>query len=276
MGVSLAALARTSAEPDSDAVGVENADGGGAFVIVCDHASNRFPPEYGFLELSPAEREAHIAWDPGALGVARHLSRHLDAPLVYGTVSRLVIDCNRALDAPNLIATVSETTSISGNAALSDAERRRRIAAIHEPFHRAIDDVVDRRIAAGRTTWLVAVHTFTPVYRGVSRPWQASVIFDRDRSLADIVIDGLRAEGVKVGVNEPYSPADRVYYTLSRHAEAKGLTPLMLEIRNDLVQTSRQEREWARRIAAILGGTARVSVGKTKSMPWRRESRTTA
>jgi predicted N-formylglutamate amidohydrolase len=256
MGVSLAALARTSAEPGSDAVAVENADGGGAFVIVCDHASNRFPPEYGYLGLSAAEREAHIAWDPGALGVARHLSRMLDAPLVYGTVSRLVIDCNRALDAPDLIATVSETTVIPGNARLTDEERRRRIAAIHVPFHSAIDAVIDTRLVAGRATAVVGIHTFTPVYSGVSRPWEVSLIFDRDHRLSDILIAGFRAGGLNVGVNEPYSPADRVYYTLSRHAEARGLSPAMIEIRNDLVRSEGEQEEWAARIAGPLSAFA--------------------
>lgn len=255
----MGALARKSAEPDSDAVGLENNDGRGAFVIVCDHASNRFPPEYGNLGLSPEAREEHIAWDPGALGISRRLSKMLDAPLVYSTVSRLIIDCNRALDAPDLIPAVSETTEVPGNSALSDAERRRRIEAIHEPFHRAIDAVIDRRLAFGRATALIGMHSFTRVYRGVERPWQTSLIFDRDRTLTDALIAGFAAEGLSVGVNEPYSPADRVYYTLSRHAEERGLDCAMIEIRNDLVRSERAEAEWAERIAGILSSAVEKS-----------------
>jgi predicted N-formylglutamate amidohydrolase len=248
----VAAVARVNAEEESAAVAVENASGAGAFVILCDHASNTFPPEYGFLGLSPAEREAHIAWDPGALGIARQLSRMLDAPLIYGKVSRLIIDCNRAPDAPDLIPAISETTPIPGNANLDESERQRRIAAVHAPFHAAVDDVIKSRLSAGRPTAVIGVHSFTPVYRGVSRPWETSLIFDRDRRLSDLLIAGFRSQGFSVGVNEPYSPADRVFYSVSRHAEARGLACAMIEIRNDLIRHEGEQRAWAERIGALL------------------------
>jgi predicted N-formylglutamate amidohydrolase len=239
----------------TDSVAVENRGGGGRFVLLCDHASNRFPPEFGFLGVAPADRERHIAWDPGALGVAKHLASLFDSPLVYSRVSRLIIDCNRDLDAADLIPTMSETTPIPGNASLAETERRRRIAAIHEPFHRIVDAVVEERLAAGRPTALVSVHSFTPVYRGVSRPWEIGILFDRNRRIADTLIAGLKTDGLNVGVNQPYSPADGVYYTLSRHAEARGLDCAMIEIRNDLVHTPEAEREWAERLARIVSGT---------------------
>jgi predicted N-formylglutamate amidohydrolase len=237
-----------------DSVAVENAEGAGAYVILCDHASNRFPPEFGDLGLVAEDREAHIAWDPGALGVSRHLSELLDAPLAYPTVSRLIVDCNRSLDAPNLIAALSERTIVPGNARLTDTERRRRIAAVHEPYHRAIEALVASRLAAGRETALVAVHSFTPVYHGIARPWQVGILFDRDRRLADRLIADLAADGLTVGANEPYSPADGVYYTLSRHAESRGLACVMIEIRNDLLIGAAEQRAWAARLAAALGG----------------------
>ena len=231
---------------------MENIQGAGAFVIVCDHASNVIPDDYAFLGLASKDRDTHIAWDPGALAVSRRLARMLDAPLVYSTISRLVIDCNRPLDAPDLIVETSETTRVPGNASLTDVERRRRIAAYYEPYHVAIDDLIGRRLAAGRRSALVAVHSFTPVYRGVARPWEVGVIFDRDRRLAAALIDGFQRMHLKVGVNEPYSPADRVYYTLSRHAEARGLAAVMIEIRNDLIRTDPDAATWAERIGSVL------------------------
>jgi predicted N-formylglutamate amidohydrolase len=245
--------AETQIGPADPAV-VENRDGGGRFVILCDHASNFIPPEYASLGLGATERTAHIAWDPGAIEVARELARKLDAPLVYATVSRLVVDCNRPPDAPDLIAATSETTAIPGNAAVSDAERRRRIGTVHAPYHAAIDKLIGERVAAGRGAALIAIHSYTPIYRGVPRPWEVGVIFDRDRRIADPLIAALKTEGLKVGVNEPYSPADRVYYTLARHAEARGLAPAMIEIRNDLIASADQQRDWARLLARMLGG----------------------
>jgi predicted N-formylglutamate amidohydrolase len=249
-------------EQRSEVVATANSAGTSPFLILCDHASNHIPPEYRFLGLGPKERSAHIAWDPGALEVARRLAQALDAALVHSTVSRLVIDCNRPLDAPDLIAAVSETTPVPSNAALGEAERQRRIESVHVPYHRAIERLLAERLAAGRETFLVALHSFTPVYRGIARPWQVGVIFDRDRRLADPLIAALKADGLTVGVNEPYSPADRVYYTLTRHGEARGLPAVMIEIRNDLIADEAGQREWAERLArALAAAGAAVHAG---------------
>lgn len=158
------------------AVRTINADGRSPFVIVCDHASNRIPPEYGDLGLSLVDRLRHIAWDPGALAVSLRLVELLDAPVIHSTVSRLVIDCNRWFDAPDLIAPVSETTEIPGNRDVGDNEKARRIADFHNPFHHAIDTLLDRRATEGRETVLIAMHSFTPTYKGVARPWPIGFI----------------------------------------------------------------------------------------------------
>jgi predicted N-formylglutamate amidohydrolase len=253
-------MPRASGEAGAiDPVAVENRAGRGTFVVLCDHASNFVPPEYRALGLGAAQLETHVAWDPGALGVARELARQLDAPLVRATVSRLVIDCNRPLDAPDLIAAVSETTAIPGNALLTDEERRRRIAFVHAPYHAAIEAIVDARLDAATPTALVAVHSFNPVYRGVKRPWDIGILFDRDRTLADPLIGALKAEGLRVGVNEPYSPADRVYYTLTRHAESRGLAAVMIEIRNDLIGDAESESRWGTRLARVLSALPAAS-----------------
>jgi len=236
-------------------VTVENAGGAGDFVILCDHASNFIPPAYAGLGLGEAERLAHIAWDPGALPVARALAEKLDAPLVAGRVSRLVIDLNRATDAPDLIPTRSEATAVPGNERLSEAERLRRIRTIHEPYHAAIEALIGCRLADGMPTALVAIHSFTAVYNGRSRPWEIGILFDRDRRLADRLLDALRAEDrLVVGVNEPYSPADGVYHTLSVHGERSGLPTVMIEIRNDVIHTEAEQTRWADRLSRILGG----------------------
>ena len=231
---------------------VTNREGRSPLVIVCDHASNVIPAEYGTLGLDAAELDRHIAWDPGALPVAERMATALDAVLVQSCVSRLVIDCNRPLDAPDLIPTVSETTEIPGNRNLTSDERARRAAVAHAPFHDAIDEVVSERLKAGRQTRIVSVHSFTPVYKGVRRPWHIGIIHDEDRRLAQPLIEALQAMSVVVGVNEPYSPADRVYYTLQRHARSRGLPCAMIELRNDEIENTEQQKEWAGRLAGIF------------------------
>lgn len=246
MGTSAATIA-------SESVRVTNPAGAGRYVVICEHASNFIPNEFGALGLPVSELTRHIAWDPGALPVARRLAERLDAVLVESRVSRLMIDCNRPVDASDLIPETSEATKIPGNRGLSAGERQARLAMSHMPFHAALDEVIATRIAVGRETLVVTVHSFTPVYKGEHRPWQIGVIHDDDVRLAQPLIAALKAEKrLSVGVNQPYSPADLVYYTLERHARARGLPCVMIEIRNDEIAVQAQQDEWADRVAGIL------------------------
>ena len=251
--------ARDSVEP----VTIVNPDGTGPFVLVCDHASNWIPSEYGDLGLPDAARVAHIAWDPGALGVSHELSRLLNAPLIHSNVSRLIINCNRHTSAPDLIPAIGELTVVPGNQDLSPEERERRIAMAHRPFHDAINRILDERERLGRTTILVSIHTFTPVYKGIQRHCQIGLISDRDRRLADPVISLLKAQtSFHVGDNDPYAPSDGVYYTLTVHGENRGLLPLMIEIRNDEVKTADAEKAWAKLLANVLSDALEIDTPK--------------
>jgi predicted N-formylglutamate amidohydrolase len=232
---------------------VDNAQGRSPILLICEHASNHIPARYGTLGLGPVELESHIAWDPGALGVAQELSRLLDAPLIHATVSRLVLDLNRDPSAPDSITALSERTAIPGNVDLDPAERTRRVGEVYHAFHGAADAFIEPRSTAGQVRAVVSIHSFTPVYRNVRRPWEIGLIFDRDERFARSVELGLRQEaGLNVGMNQPYSPADRVFHTLERHADRRGLAPLMIEIRNDLIRTEDGQAEWARRLAPLL------------------------
>jgi predicted N-formylglutamate amidohydrolase len=231
-----------------------NAEGRGPFAIVVDHASNRIPPRWGDLGLKPSERIRHIAWDPGALAVSLRLSDLLDAPVVHSTVSRLVIDCNRDLDAPDLVPTISEHTEIPGNAALSEEDRRWRIASAHAPFHGAIDRLLDARRDAGLPTILVCMHSFTPVYKGKSRPWPIGLIHARDAGFTAALRDALAAESndLNIGWNEPYSALNGVTYTLEHHGDGRGLDATMIEIRHDEILEPSGVARWAERLARCL------------------------
>jgi predicted N-formylglutamate amidohydrolase len=245
--------ARQASLASPDPVRVTNPGGSSPFVFTCDHASNYLPGELGTLGLHGAALSSHIAWDPGALPVARQLAAALDATLVESCVSRLAIDCNRPLDAPDLVPPVSETTAVPGNENLSAAAREARIALSWQPFHAAIDAVVRERLARDAETWMVSIHSFTPVYKGNPRPWHIGVIHDDDTRLAAPLIAALkRLDGVTVGINEPYSPADRVYFTLERHARSRGLACAMIEIRNDEIADKAAQGMWAERLADIF------------------------
>ncbi len=232
---------------------VVNEGGKSPYLLVCEHASNSMPEGFAGLGLSTELLKAHIAWDPGAVEVARELSKALDALLIEAGLSRLLIDCNRPLDAPDLIPEISETTIIPGNHALNATERTTRIDLSHRPFHRRIEEVIATRAARGQASWIVTIHSFTPVYRGVSRPWQIGVIHDEDDRIARPLIAALQQDkNLNVGVNEPYSPADRVYYTLERHARPRNAPCVMVEIRNNEITDTKTQTAWGRKLAAIL------------------------
>jgi predicted N-formylglutamate amidohydrolase len=250
-----------------DALLVENEAGAAPAIIICDHASNMIPAPLAGLGLAPEDLERHIAWDPGALGVARELSRRIDAPLVAGRVSRLVIDTNRDPDLFDSIPERSEATEIPGNAGLTQAERVARVRSVYSPFHEAVAALVRRKCRRG-AAGLIGVHTFTPVYEMQRRPWHVGILFDRDRRLAALLVDHFRAQpNLLVGENEPYSPRDRVYHSLDRHGQANGLPSVMIEIRNDLVATPPLQARWGDRLAAAIAGALPAALATEPDQP---------
>jgi predicted N-formylglutamate amidohydrolase len=240
-------------EGEDEPVIVVNADGPSHIFLVCEHAGRAIPRKLGTLGLSESELERHIAYDIGAESLARRLSRLLDAPLVLQRYSRLVQDCNRPPDAPSAMPEVSETIQIPGNAGLTADERAARTAAIYEPFHAAVTRLLDSRQASGRDPIFVAIHSFTPIYKGMTRHLDAGILHDRDRRYADHLIATLSRHGdIKVRRNEPYGPEDGVTHTLNLHAGRRGLLNAMIEIRNDLITEETGQSAWAGRLAQVL------------------------
>jgi predicted N-formylglutamate amidohydrolase len=222
-------------------------------VLVCDHASNNVPPEIGSLGLSEEDMRRHIAWDVGARGVTLGLARRLGAEAVLSTWSRLVIDPNRGEDDPTLVMKLYDGSLIPGNRQVGLAETQRRLDAYHRPYHRAVDAALDRVIAEGRAPALVAIHSFTPQFRGRPlRPWHVGLLWDRDDRLLRPLLARLRAEpDLCVGDNEPYNGhlyGDCMY----THGTLRGIPHILIEIRNDLIGTADGQEAWAERLAPML------------------------
>ena len=222
-------------------------------LLVCDHASCRVPAALGDLGLSETERTEHIGWDIGAGAVARRLSALLDAPAILAGYSRLVIDCNRPLGAPDRIPPVSDTVPVPGNMDLDPGAVDARIAEIFQPYHDAIAAALDRMSAGGRVPFLVAVHSFTPQLAGGDpRPWEIGICWDKDQRMSIPLIERLRAEGLKVGANEPYDFGVLTDHTLPVHAEHRGLPSLLIEIRNNEIRAPEGVEVGAVRLAGHI------------------------
>ena len=229
------------------------------FVIVVDHASARIPRSLSDLGVPQSELQRHIAWDIGALAVARYVSEALDAPMVAQNYSRLVIDCNRDPRVATSIPTVSESTGIPGNVELSEEQRLTRRVAIFDPYHERIAALLDERKAAGRPTILVSQHSMTDIYKGVQREMHAAVLYNRDRRFAGLLLDMLRREDhLHIADNQPYFVSDATDYSIPNHGEARQLPHVEIEIRQDLLLEEAGHREWGTRIATALRDAERA------------------
>jgi predicted N-formylglutamate amidohydrolase len=234
----------------------DNEAGRSPFLLTCDHYGRLIPLALGDLGLPASELARHIAWDIGIAGVAEALSKQIDAHLVAQRYSRLVIDCNRPPSAPSSIPLISEATMIPGNEGLARGALEARQKQIFDPYHRRIDEIIDTRLRNGRPTLLVSLHSFTPVYAGIRRPWHIGTLYQhqRDTRLPSLLLRLLRAEAdLVVGDNEPYAVSDATDYTIPVHGEARGLMNSGVEIRQDLIADPDGQQQWASRLARILG-----------------------
>ena len=241
------------APDEPPAVASRRLDGASPFLLACDHAGRAVPRRLGRLGLPDAEFDRHIAWDIGIAAVSRLLSEKLDAALIEQPYSRLVIDCNRPPHVAGSIPVVSEVTEIPGNVGLSEAEKAERVDLVFRPYHDALAAALDARKEAGRPTVLIAMHSFTPRYRGDARPWHIGTLYGRDGRLAASLRPLLAAEaGLVVGDNEPYAVGSDTDWTIPVHGEARGIPVLGLEIRQDLITHEDGQALWAERLASLL------------------------
>lgn len=240
---------------DGEAVALENATARGGIVLVCEHASSVLPDSAGDLGLSPEALVSHIAWDPGALAIARRLSQKLDGVLVHQRFSRLIYDCNRPPESPAAMPEKSEIYDIPGNHALGPAERYARTAALYIPFHDRVSTEIARLEREGQRPVVVTVHTFTPVYFGKTREVEIGILHDTDSRLADAMLDAAEANGrYRIERNSPYGPEDGVTHTLRLHAIPYGRPNVMIEVRNDLVRDDAAVETVSAYLADLISG----------------------
>lgn len=221
-------------------------------LVLCDHAGHALPPPYRGLGMDERDRLSHLAWDPGAHGVAQALANALRCPAFHGVYSRLLVDLNRAPEASDLIVFENDGVRVPGNLEVDDAERERRIALFHRPYHLAIQAHLVALEARGLQPLLIAVHSFTPVFNGRARPWPVGVLWKQGSDWLQRVFEGLRAQGLEVGDNEPYDGRAALGYTLEHHALPRGLPHVLFEVRQDLLQGPPAQQAWAQRLLAAL------------------------
>ena len=227
-------------------------------LLLCDHASNALPPAYGRLGLAEAQFDRHIAYDIGAAAATQAMAEALGAPALMTTFSRLLIDPNRGADDPTLVMRLSDGAVVPGNARIGADEIERRRHLFWQPYHDAIEARLAAMLSTGTVPAVVSIHSFTPTWKDVSRPWHVGLLWDNDPRLAAPLLSALGAEPdlrpatEKVGDNEPYDgalPGD----TMDSHATRHGLANVLIEVRQDLMASERDARAWGLRLARLLG-----------------------
>jgi len=238
---------------EPDPVRLLRPNGRSEFVLTVDHAGRLLPRRLGDLGLPDSELARHIGWDIGIAAVSEQLSAALDAPAAMQLYSRLVIDCNRGHGVSSSVPVVSESTPIPGNRNLTQADLAMRREGLFVPYHAAIAGVLDARLAAGQRTVVVAMHSFTPAFKGASRPMHVGVLFNRDPRLGRALLALLRQEsGLVCAENEPYAVSDESDYGIPTYGEQRGLLHVEMEIRQDLITEPAGQAEWAQRLGRLL------------------------
>jgi predicted N-formylglutamate amidohydrolase len=235
---------------------VTNPAGKSPFLLIGDHAGCDIPAALDNLGLPSGEIRRHIGWDIGVADLGARLAEALDATFIAQRYSRLVIDCNREPARADAICTVSDGTRVPGNAALSGADRQARTEEVFAPYHRRIESEIDARAASGQPTLLVALHSFTPTMAGQPRPWRYGVLHLGASALSDAVLARLRGRlgEAAVGDNQPYQ-MDDTDYTVPRHAVARGLDYVEIEVRQDLMEVPQGVASVADLLSEVLDET---------------------
>lgn len=234
---------------------------GSPYMIAADHAGRAIPAVLGRLGLSERELDLHVAWDVGIGGVSVALAAELGAFMIMQNYSRLVIDCNRPLGASTSIVAQSEYTVVPGNADVSAAEAEMRAREVFHPYHDRIEAEVTRRERAGEETIFLAMHSFTPRFKGFDRPWHCGVLYHRDARLARPVLELLRREGLEVGDNQPYSVSEDSDYGVPAYGERRGNLHLEFEIRQDLITTPEAQESWGKLLGRVIPEAVKLAKG---------------
>ena len=227
-------------------------DRGCGLLLVCDHARNALPAAYGNLGLPASDFDRHIAYDIGVEAVVNGLSARLGVPAVLSCFSRLLIDPNRGVNDPTLIMQLSDGAVVPGNREIDEAERKFRLSHFYQPYHHAIEAEIDAAIAEGSPPVLLSVHSFTPAWKGLARPWHAGFLWEDDRRCSDLFIQALSGDpNLMVGDNEPYA-GGLAGDTMNTHAVKRGLPHTLLEIRQDLISDDHGVSQWIERLAGTI------------------------
>ena len=214
---------------------VLNEDSNYPVLLVCDHASNRFPLSLDSMKLDQRVQDSHLAIDIGARNVTCKLAKKLNCTAVICEYSRLVIDCNRDLNDIDIFLQSGDGVVIEGNHNLSEDHKRSRAKEIYWPYHNSIEAEINRLALKKIKPLFVSIHSFTPKMDGQERPWELGVLWHKDEVTARHFLREFSKADFSVGDNQPYTGKGSRNFTIQYHAEKNNLSHVSIEMRQDIV-----------------------------------------
>lgn len=224
-----------------------NADSPSPFFLIADHASREIPAEYGSLGIDdPALLRRHVAWDIGIEDVTRRMAQKMEATAIFSTFSRLLVDANRYPDDPACMPKSSDGVVVPANQDVSEEDRKTRLDTFFHPYHDEITRLMEKKTVAHEIPYVFSMHSFTPVMDDFTRPWHVGVLWDKDERIAVPLLEILQKNpSLVVGDNQPYSAREPLGYTMNVHGTELNIPHVVIEIRQDLIDTHHGAEQWA-------------------------------
>lgn len=209
-----------------------------AIVVSCEHASNRIPACYRPLfSGARGALESHRGWDIGAASAARAIARRFRAPLFAARASRLLIDLNRSLHHRALFS--QWTRSLPGDERMTIIERH------YQPYRTALQAHLRACLERDESVLLVSVHSFTPVWQGVTRTADIGLLYDPRRRVERLLCAdwkealAVTAPQLRVRRNYPYrGTSDGFSVALRRSLRSARFACVELELNQELLSRS--------------------------------------
>jgi len=118
--------------------------------------------------------DSHRGYDIGALALARHLAKYLNAPLHFTTVSRLLVDLNRSVHHYAVFSSVTRQ--------FDPASRMKLLNDYYFPYRAAVEHQIARSVGRNRAVIHISVHSFTPKLGDHQRQADIGLLYDPARN----------------------------------------------------------------------------------------------
>ncbi|WP_424961796.1 N-formylglutamate amidohydrolase [Ekhidna sp.] len=208
--------------------------------ITCEHAGNQIPKPYEHLFHDKQVLSTHRGIDLGAHAFAKQLSDGLRIKLFETHISRLLVDCNRSVNNPQVFSEFASP--------LKSAEKNMVLQKYYYHYRNAVESYIRQQLLK-KPVLHISMHTFTPVWEGVERKIDVALLFDENRALEnDLCISWFRKlkeelPDFDVLTNVPYKGADDGFTTYLREKfPSQGYMGVEIEINQKWADTQQGEK----------------------------------